>query len=267
MTTTQSARTERGFWHRWNRSQAQVEAEELQDQLRGADDAALTAIDCCTPGQTVTVRGMVRSVTIRPQGNAPALEIELYDGSGSVSVVWLGRRRIPGIDAGPHDRRARPAHLQHRQPDDLQPAVRAEAVRRMTASPSEGTSEPTPRSTRRRTTDRRVRDRRRGPSGGAAPRARHRRLAGHDRLRRADAGVRRRLRRHGPGPRALGHRRRGRRAADRRLAPHPPRAAAAGAGRLRRACSSPPPSRSTRAGRRTTSCPGSCRTSATDSRS
>ena len=100
MTTTQSARTDHGFWHRWTRSQSQVEAEELQDQLRGADDAALTAIDCCTPGQTVTVRGMVRSVTLRPQGTAPALEIELYDGSGSVSVVWLGRRRIPGIDAG-----------------------------------------------------------------------------------------------------------------------------------------------------------------------
>lgn len=100
MTPTQSAPAERGFWHRWNRTQAQVEAEELQQQLRGADDAHLTAIDCCTPGQTVTVRGMVRSVTLRPQGKAPALEIELYDGSGSVSVVWLGRRRIPGIDAG-----------------------------------------------------------------------------------------------------------------------------------------------------------------------
>ncbi len=24
----------------------------------------------------------------------------LYDGSGSVTVIWLGRRRIPGIDAG-----------------------------------------------------------------------------------------------------------------------------------------------------------------------
>jgi hypothetical protein len=100
MTTTQSATAERGFWHRWNRSQAQVEAEELQEQLRGAADTALTAIDSCTPGQTVTVRGMVRSVTIRPLGKTPALEIELYDGSGSVTVIWLGRRRIPGIDAG-----------------------------------------------------------------------------------------------------------------------------------------------------------------------
>ena len=100
MTTTQPATAERGFWHRWNRSQEQVEAEELQEQLRAADGTALTPINCCNPGQTVTVRGMVRNVTLRPQGQAPALEIELYDGSGSVSVVWLGRRRIPGIDAG-----------------------------------------------------------------------------------------------------------------------------------------------------------------------
>jgi hypothetical protein len=43
---------------------------------------------------------MVRSMTIRPRSTVPALEIDLYDGSGSVTVVWLGRRRIPGIDPG-----------------------------------------------------------------------------------------------------------------------------------------------------------------------
>jgi RecG-like helicase len=89
-----------GFWSRFNRTQAQVEADELRDQVAGADLAGLTTIDCCTPGQSVTVRGMVRSVTMRPRSTVPALEIELYDGSGSVSVVWLGRRRIPGIDPG-----------------------------------------------------------------------------------------------------------------------------------------------------------------------
>ena len=26
--------------------------------------------------------------------------IELYDGSGTITVVWLGRRAIPGIDPG-----------------------------------------------------------------------------------------------------------------------------------------------------------------------
>jgi hypothetical protein len=39
-------------------------------------------------------------MTIRPRSTVPALEIDLYDGSGSLTVVWLGRRRIPGIDPG-----------------------------------------------------------------------------------------------------------------------------------------------------------------------
>ena len=89
-----------GLWSRLTRTQAQVEADELQEELRGEEIADLTPICSCTPGEAVTVRGMVRSVTIRPRSHAPALEIELYDGSGSVSVVWLGRRRIPGIDPG-----------------------------------------------------------------------------------------------------------------------------------------------------------------------
>ena len=100
MATVSTSTHRSGFWHRWTKSQAQVEAEELQDQLREAQQAHLTAIDCCTPGDHVTVRGMVRSVTLRQRGTVPALEIELYDGSGSVAVIWLGRRRIPGIEPG-----------------------------------------------------------------------------------------------------------------------------------------------------------------------
>jgi hypothetical protein len=30
----------------------------------------------------------------------PALEAELYDGSGSVTLVWLGRRTLAGLAAG-----------------------------------------------------------------------------------------------------------------------------------------------------------------------
>jgi RecG-like helicase len=89
-----------GFWRKWTRSQAQVEAEELQEHVREGSGADVTPIQACTPGETVTVRGLVRSVTLRPRSTAPALEVELYDGSGTVSVVFLGRRRIPGVDAG-----------------------------------------------------------------------------------------------------------------------------------------------------------------------
>jgi hypothetical protein len=48
----------------------------------------------------VTVFGTIRSVTIRPRAGTPALEAELFDGSGSVTLVWLGRRTIAGIEPG-----------------------------------------------------------------------------------------------------------------------------------------------------------------------
>ena len=29
-----------------------------------------------------------------------ALEAELYDGTGSITLIWLGRRRIGGVECG-----------------------------------------------------------------------------------------------------------------------------------------------------------------------
>jgi hypothetical protein len=50
--------------------------------------------------QRVTLQGVLRTVTLRPRGGVPALEAELDDGSGVITVVWLGRRRITGVDPG-----------------------------------------------------------------------------------------------------------------------------------------------------------------------
>jgi DNA/RNA endonuclease YhcR with UshA esterase domain len=47
-----------------------------------------------------TVCGTLRSVTLRPRAGVPALIAELYDGTGSLNVVWLGRRQIAGIEPG-----------------------------------------------------------------------------------------------------------------------------------------------------------------------
>ena len=46
-----------------------------------------------------TIHGVLRSVTLRPVDGVTALEAELYDGSDSVTLVWLGRRKIEGIAA------------------------------------------------------------------------------------------------------------------------------------------------------------------------
>ena len=44
--------------------------------------------------------GTLRTVTLRPLAGVPTLEAELYDGTGTVTLIWLGRRRIGGIECG-----------------------------------------------------------------------------------------------------------------------------------------------------------------------
>ena len=50
--------------------------------------------------ERVTVAGVIRTVTLRPRGGVPALEADLDDGTGVVTLVWLGRRRISGVEPG-----------------------------------------------------------------------------------------------------------------------------------------------------------------------
>jgi RecG-like helicase len=83
--------------HRLASSNAELESEELQRNVR--DEGAMP-IKTCEDRQLVSLTGTVSTVTIHPRGGYPALEVELRDGSGAVTLVWLGRRQIPGIDPG-----------------------------------------------------------------------------------------------------------------------------------------------------------------------
>ena len=78
-------------------SNAELESQDLQKQVR---DEGAVPIKTCEDRQQVALTGTVATVTITPRGGHPALEVELRDGSGAVSLVWLGRRHIPGIDPG-----------------------------------------------------------------------------------------------------------------------------------------------------------------------
>ena len=44
--------------------------------------------------------GTLRSVETNGKGCAGGVRAELFDGSDTVTLVWLGQRRIPGIDSG-----------------------------------------------------------------------------------------------------------------------------------------------------------------------
>ncbi|WP_300680482.1 OB-fold nucleic acid binding domain-containing protein [Nocardioides sp.] len=74
-----------------------LEARDLQEAYRAQD---VYAIAEAPDREKVRLRGILKTVTLRPRGGVPALEAELFDGTGVVTVVWLGRRRIAGIVPG-----------------------------------------------------------------------------------------------------------------------------------------------------------------------
>ena len=82
---------------RFASSNAELESEDLQRKVR---EEGAVPIQNCEDRQRVQLTGTVSTVTINPRAGHPALEVELRDGSGAVTLVWLGRRQIPGIDPG-----------------------------------------------------------------------------------------------------------------------------------------------------------------------
>ena len=86
-----------GWWTGLTRSREHLDALDLTDQ---AAATGAEAIGQCERGQKVHVCGTIRSVTLRPRANAPSLEAEIFDGTGHLTLVWLGRRRLSGVEVG-----------------------------------------------------------------------------------------------------------------------------------------------------------------------
>lgn len=86
----------RRFTDRITRTSEDVEAQTLRDsvQRHGA-----TPCEALVDRGLADVSGVLRAVTL-PAGDVTALVAELYDGTGSVSLVFLGRQAIRGIEPG-----------------------------------------------------------------------------------------------------------------------------------------------------------------------
>ncbi|MDT4922418.1 MAG: hypothetical protein QOG01_131 [Pseudonocardiales bacterium] len=83
--------------HRLTASAEHLDAAELQGEVEQRSCVPVTAL---RPGNTVKVVGRLRAVVYTPSETVPTLEAELFDGSDSMDLVWLGRRRIAGIEPG-----------------------------------------------------------------------------------------------------------------------------------------------------------------------
>ena len=77
-----------------------TENQEARELEQDAAKAGCSLIATQADRSVVVIHGVLRSVTLRPVDGVTALEAELYDGSDSVTLIWLGRRKIEGVAAG-----------------------------------------------------------------------------------------------------------------------------------------------------------------------
>jgi len=82
---------------RVGQDQAEVEAADLSLECARP---GCERIGKLTQGRRVQVTGTVHSLAVPPKGARPELRVELYDGTGFVELVWLGRSSITGIETG-----------------------------------------------------------------------------------------------------------------------------------------------------------------------
>jgi hypothetical protein len=88
----------RRFFHRMAESDEQRYAEEIQGWCDGVPGSVRIAE--AEPRSRAKLAGVVRRITVKPLEGHESLEALLYDGTGEVTVVWMGRRSIPGLNLG-----------------------------------------------------------------------------------------------------------------------------------------------------------------------
>ncbi|MBB6379606.1 hypothetical protein BKA01_006881 [Pseudonocardia eucalypti] len=77
-----------------------VEDLDADDLTRDTDRSGANRACDCRCGDEVVMVGRLRSVELSPKDAAATLEAELFDGTDGVTLIWVGRRRIPGIEPG-----------------------------------------------------------------------------------------------------------------------------------------------------------------------
>ncbi len=91
-----------GFLRRFFHRLAESDEERLAEEIRGwaANVPNTVRIADAAARTRVKLAGVVKRITVGPVPGYESLEALLSDGTGEVSVVWMGRRAIPGLTLG-----------------------------------------------------------------------------------------------------------------------------------------------------------------------
>lgn len=75
----------------------QLDAEEMAES---SDASGACRASDCSRGDEVTMLGRLRSVEACSKAASANVEAEFFDGTDPVTLVWIGRRKIAGIEPG-----------------------------------------------------------------------------------------------------------------------------------------------------------------------
>lgn len=75
----------------------ELSANRLVNRFEGLGHAKIGSI---TARERVTICGEIKRMSIKPRSGIPAVELVLNDGTGNATVIFSGRRQIPGIHHG-----------------------------------------------------------------------------------------------------------------------------------------------------------------------
>jgi cytochrome c-type biogenesis protein CcmE len=91
-----------GLLDRVRRRFAETDEERLAQEIRdwASTVPGAVRIASCPNRRRVRLAGVVKRITLTPIQGSESLEAVISDGTGEVSVVWMGRRMIPGLTLG-----------------------------------------------------------------------------------------------------------------------------------------------------------------------
>ena len=87
------------WWRGLLKSNQELDAEEL---LAESAETGADPVQEIHRGELAHVRGVIKSVILRPEGSTPVFQADVFDGSGTILVSWLGRRAVRGVTPARH---------------------------------------------------------------------------------------------------------------------------------------------------------------------
>ncbi|MDA3004305.1 MAG: hypothetical protein O3A62_04445 [Actinomycetota bacterium] len=87
----------RSFGKRLTAGNLEIDSERLCERFKEYDFVNIADSETRT---RTKIAGEIKRMRIKPRSGVPAVELVINDGTGEATVIFSGRRSIPGVDHG-----------------------------------------------------------------------------------------------------------------------------------------------------------------------